>query len=1330
MVDCGSQVNLIKEGFIKDNVEIDKHKLLSLHGIESGTVRTLGLLRLCILGQCVEFHLVSETFPISQDGLLGAPFLRDQSVRIDFPQKILMCQNICVPFNDYETVTVFPRTCTPFKIRIANPEIKNGYISRLKAKDGIYLGDAVVTNDRGYAYLKCFNTTDEEVDLIVPTLPLEEFSENPNEMIDYLGNDATCFNINYSSETSKQLTRAKRVRELLRLDHLNQVERESIESLVEQSADRFQIPDEPLEATTYAQHEIHTTDNVPIHTKQYRFPPAHKEEINRQVQDLLKNGIVKNSISPYNSPVLIVPKKPDSKGNKRYRMVIDYRNLNEKTIGDAYPLPNITEILDQLGGAKYFSIFDLASGFHQIPMGTKDAEKTAFSTPYGHYQFNRMPFGLKNAPATFQRLMNNVLTGLQGQELFVYLDDIVIYAASIREHEIKFLKLIKRLRDANLKLQPDKCEFLRHEVTYLGHVIGEDGVKPDPNKISAVQNFPVPKNPKNIKQFLGLAGYYRRFIPNFSKVAKPLTDLLKKDKPFKWELTQTKAFEILKEALCKKPILQYPDFTKPFILTTDASGLAIGGILSQGEVGKDLPIAYASRLLNVHEQKYSTIEKECLAIIYSVSHFRPYLYGRKFTIITDHKPLVWLHSVKDPSSRLWKWKHKLSEYEYKIEYKAGKINLNADALSRNPPEPKVVLPIEAKRPRLPFFETRLDDTESSIPEDSDLTPPPKKPRQDLSESASDFELNLDRVEPYGTLEPEETLANATLYQTSEQIPEEHIQNIERRGSTENIASENLTEHPEVEPEVEYPSSSDDETNDETSTDPEDEELFDVTNLPYNAPNENMQNPRFVESRDSITMRKDNIIIFVDMSGNPVDNGARQLKANNSLPKLDDLTFERGKVTQLGTKYLISIPIKFRDTEHLEEQTLRNSIHSLLDVITELQLTTLSIAKSPRIDDISWKKIQSLLTQILEGQNIEITICKGLVTTPEDPLKFAIIEEFHSSKAGGHKGITKTYQRIRQHYSWDNMKKDIQTFINQCRNCQIKKLTRIKTKQPMIITDTPGSAFDKVALDIVGPLPATQIGNEYIVTMQDLLTKYSVGVPIKVANAITIADAFMKQFICRFGAPRAILTDQGSPFMTSLFKYIARKFNIKQFRTTAYHPQSNGSLERSHHVLAEYLKQYVEEDGTWDEFIELAMFSYNTSVHEGTKFSPHELVFGKIARVPSSFPPVEEDTDETYRDYLEKLFDKLRYLQEEARQNLINSKNRSKGYYDKKINPQNFKVGDKVFLLKEPSKGKLSDQYTGPHLVLDILPNSNARISYKGKSRIVHLNKLKISKLNS
>ena len=265
--------------------------------------------------------------------------------------------------------------------------------------------------------------------------------------------------------------------------------------------------------------------------------------------------------------------------------MIDFRKLNDLTIGDSFPLPNITEILDQLGNAKYFSTLDLASGYHQIPMKEEHKNRTAFSTPHGHYEFNRMPFGLKNAPATFQRLMNTVLTGLQGLQCLVYLDDIVIYGATLKEHNERLTAVFRRLRQNNLKLQPNKCEFLRKEVMYLGHVITEDGIRPVPTKLRAVRDFPVSKKVKDIQSFIGLAGYYRKFIPDFSKIAKPLTILTKKSESFVWGAEQQNAFQMLKEKLTTAPVLNYPDFQREFLVTTDASDYAIGAVLSQGVVG-------------------------------------------------------------------------------------------------------------------------------------------------------------------------------------------------------------------------------------------------------------------------------------------------------------------------------------------------------------------------------------------------------------------------------------------------------------------------------------------------------------------------------------------------------------------------------------------------------------------------------------------------------------------------------------------------------------------------------------------------------------------------
>lgn len=447
-------------------------------------------------------------------------------------------------------------------------------------------------------------------------------------------------------------------------------------------SDIFYLEGDKLTFTNEVKHSIDTNNAKPVFTRSYRYPQIHKEEVKSQINKMLDQKIIRPSISPWSSPVWVVPKKLDASGKPKWRIVIDYRKLNELSVDDKYPLPNISDLLDQLGNCQYFTTLDLASGFHQIEINPKDIEKTAFTVENGHYEFVRMPFGLKNAPSTFQRVMDNILLGIQNERCLVYMDDIIVYSATIHDHILRLTEVFKRLRKANLKIQPDKCEFLRKEVAYLGHLITEDGVKPNPSKVACIKNFPTPKCAKDIKSFLGLAGYYRRFIPNFAKVSKPLTKLLQKDIPFIFNSECTSAFNELRNALISDPILIYPNFDETFILTTDASAFAIGAVLSQGPISKDLPIAYASRTLCSAETKYSTIERELLAIVWAVKHFRPYLFGRKFTLVTDHRPLTWLFSIKDPGSRLARWRLKLEEYDYNIVYKPGKINKNADALSR------------------------------------------------------------------------------------------------------------------------------------------------------------------------------------------------------------------------------------------------------------------------------------------------------------------------------------------------------------------------------------------------------------------------------------------------------------------------------------------------------------------------------------------------------------------------------------------------------------------------------------------------------------------------
>lgn len=482
--------------------------------------------------------------------------------------------------------------------------------------------------------------------------------------------------------TATELRSRSNLFDQLRLDHLNQEERVGLIKLISDYQGIFHLKSDNLTFTNVVKHRIDTKDDIPVYTKSYRYPYSLKEEVQSQIRDLLQQGIIRQSNSPWSSPIWVVPKKTDASGLKKWRLVVDYRKLNEKTIDDKYPIPNITEVLDKLGRCNYFTTLDLASGFHQIEVHPRDISKTAFTVEHGKYEFLKMPFGLKNAPSTFQRVMDNVLRNLLGKVCLVYMDDIIVYSTSLQEHLVNLRKVFDALQTYNLKIQMDKSEFLCKEVAFLGHVVTPEGVKPNPDKVMAIKNWPIPKTETELRGFLGTLGYYRRFIKDFAKIVKPLTKPLRKGEKVVHSEEFVETFNKCKIILTSSHVLQYPDFTKPFILTTDASNFAIGAVLSQGPIGQDRPVAFASRTLTKTEERYSVIEKEFLAITWGCKYFRPYLYGKRFTLFTDHKPLTYMFSLKDPNDKMLRWRLRLQEFDYDVKHRAGKQNIVADGLSR------------------------------------------------------------------------------------------------------------------------------------------------------------------------------------------------------------------------------------------------------------------------------------------------------------------------------------------------------------------------------------------------------------------------------------------------------------------------------------------------------------------------------------------------------------------------------------------------------------------------------------------------------------------------
>lgn len=1204
LLDTGAEICIFKVDKADDDFCIDTDNKIKLKGITDDYVESLGVCQAKIsLGDSFiihPFHIVPSNFPIPFDGILGNDLFEKHQVVINFSKSTLK-------FADGHSLKILPTTTNPtlnnpndchsfksiftvpgrteltIKIPIA-PDAENPKLCFQKELlPGLFIPNCIVAETDGYYTINVLNTNDESI----------EFSPKDIELHDLNDYDTVVLSTNVNGD------RLKILKTLIQLDHLNPEERDSIIHICREFNDIFHLEGDKLTYTDAIKHTISLLSNKPVYVKPYRLPVHQKPEIRQQIKQMLEDDIIEHSNSPYNSPILIVPKKPDNEGNKKWRLVVDFRKLNDITQSDAHPLPNISEILEQLGTAKYFSVIDLATGFHQILLSEKSKPLTAFSFE-GHFQFKRLPMGLKSSPASFQRLMNTVLSGLHGIKCFVYLDDIVVYGSSLRDHNIKLIEVFQRLRLHNLKLQPTKCAFLRREITYLGHLISEHGIKPDPGKVSVVKNYPKPINVDQVRSFLGLASYYRKFIDNFAEIAFPLNQLLKRKVPFQWTALCEESFLKLKEKLVNPPILQFPNYMQEFIVTTDASQNAVGAILSQGEIGKDLPIAYASRTLSKAEKNYSTIERELLAIVYGVQHFRPYLYGKKFKILTDHKPLIYLFSMSNPSSRLMRFRLKLEEYEYEVIYKTGKSNTNADALSR-------------------IYSTNIP-TENQLRE---LT-----------------------YEEY----------NATIKQTV--VNNKNV--IDVNSSIDNCSTE-----------------------------------FSLLNF------------------SDINFRTEN-------------------EYHNSL---DELKAQNAQVSQLAhlksdDRFYIYLIIKDSLDDRTSYEKVFYALYNLKSFCIDNSIDKIAISSSTiKQHKLKISSIRTMLRYIFKLTPIQVVICHNNKNRDFSAIQIQeLLREYHVTPLGGHQGVNRTFRRLTaNNYHWHKMYSDVKKYIRNCEKCQKNKSTT-KLKMPMIITDTAHKPFEKVTLDIAGPFTPTENGNKYILTVIDDLSKFLIALPIPNQESKTVAKGFITNVICQHGIPNSILSDQGTNFMGQLFKNICKLLSIKKLHSTSHHPQSQGSVERVHRTLNEYLRSFINKDtDNWDDFLPYAAFTYNTTPHTATKLTPFELVYGRIATLPSALKK-QPQTFYNYEDYLLELKSKFQHCHEIARNNLLSSKHKSKLYYDRNTKIQHFSVGDLVLLENEGSMigkcKKLQPIYTGPHEIISVDSEVNCTILVNRKHVKVHVNRLK------
>ena len=891
----------------------------------------------------------------------------------------------------------------------------------------------------------------------------------------------------------------------INLVHVPPEYRNRIASLLYSNSRIFASSMNELGMATGVRHRIDTGNATPVMLPPRRTPIALKIQVKTRLEEMQAHNIIRESTSPYAAPVVMVPKKSGD-----LRFCIDYRLLNKVTIKDKYPLPRIDDTIDALYGAKYFSTLDLFSGYWQIEIEEEDKHKTAFVCEFGQYEFNRMPFGLTNAPATFQRLMNKILKPALYNYALVYLDDIIVFSKTIDEHIGHLEDVFKLLANAGLRLKLDKCDFFKNEIEYLGHVVSREGVAPNKQKLKAIFNYPEPKNVKELSSFIGLASYYRKFIRLFAEKAHPLTKLTRKNVVWEWGDAQRDAFNRIKSSLTSQPILRYPDFSRDFIVYTDASGYGIGAVLAQMQRPpqsadsqsdssdqnneEEVVIAYTSKHLNDREVKWSVTEKEAYAIIHAVDVFKPYLYGRRFTVITDHRPLEWLMSKTEPSGRLARWALKLQEFDIAIGYRPGKSNQNADCLSRAP------LPVIAV--------IKLEEQNEWVK------------AQEIDEHCSDI---LSKLE-----------------------------------------------------------------------------------------NKNLKEVNF---------------------------------------------------------------------------------------------------------------IKDMQTGILLTMDRKIIVPKAKIKE--------VLEANHDHMLAAHMGVAKTLARIQKQYVWPGMGNDVKEYVRNCLSCAMRKPYG-SFKAPLKPMPPASRVWEKIAMDIVGPITETKNSNKYILVLSDYASRFVLTIPMENQKAQTIATHLVKEVITKYGAPETVLTDQGTNFLSKLIQEICNHFKIKQMRTTSYHPQTDGLVERFNRTLCDMLSCYVnKEPETWDMYLPFVTLAYNTSKQTSINNCPFYLFYGREPILPNDIiiNRKHDFTDNDEKDVRQQWQKALKF----AKEHLLSAQAKQKLNYDKNSKNITFQINETVLLKAHSAPGKFNNRWEGPHKITRKISDlnyeisrltNNAEIPTATGKQIVHVNRLK------
>ncbi|KAK7934242.1 hypothetical protein WMY93_005138 [Mugilogobius chulae] len=954
--------------------------------------------------------------------------------------------------------------------------------------------------------------------------------------------------------------------------------------------------------TSLVQHKIRLKKDAPVRQRSYRIPERLVPVLQKEIMLMLELGIIEVSSSEWCSPIVLVPKKDGS-----LRFCIDFRYLNAISNFDPYPMPRIDDLLEKVGGAAFITTLDLSKGYWQLALAPEAKELTAFRTPFGMYQFKVMPFGLQGAPATFQRLMDHVLRDVSDFSA-AYLDDVVVYSSSWEDHLCHLQEVLQRIRAAGLTINPRKCSLAHREVQYLGYTIGYGKIKPQVEKMEAIRSFPVPTTKRKVRGFIGLVGWYRKFVPHFSERSAVLTNLTKKNVPNKvrWTEECEQAFNDLKEAVCTEPVLASPDFSQPFILQTDASQTGLGAVLLQEREGERRPVVFLSRRLLDRETR--ELGGKRAIIKYEITMKLTWDDASGFKLEPDETPRElyvrlkdllnrWLQPEKSSQEDVWE-KLILEQFLRMVNpeleiwirerdpdsaeeaarlaeaFLSARKGPRAGYFGREPrftqpmPRPAAVPLMERRGRTTPVLvngqkvEALLDSGCFQSVVLSSLVPEERRSRETTPLTCiHGDEHTYPTAEVYITVGGQTYLLNVAL---AENLPFDVILGNDIPTLLDLMSQSNVLEGEKVcNPVTEKP-----------------------TVEPVNSVN--------VLTRAQKAKANFEELPFWEEEFEALPGKARKPKAQRRKEKFAGSPKEESQCSKPLSPVEFEIPT---DIGALQKQD--PSLKPWLEKASGQQ------GENKCLDETKYVIKNDILYQVNDK-----TEALAL------PHKFRqkVMELGHSIPWAGHMAFQKTLRRIGSRFAWPGMYTQISKFCKTCEKCQLTAGKGVGQAhlQPLPIIGTP---FERIGMDIVGPLEKSSTGNRFILVLCDYATRYPEAFPLRSIKAKQIANCLLQLF-SRVGVAKEILTDCGTNFMSKLLKQVYQLLGVKGIRTTPYHPQTDGLVERYNKTLKHMLRKFVCDTGAdWDQWLPYLLFAYREVPQASTGFSPFELLYGRQVRGP-------------------------------------------------------------------------------------------------------------------